>query len=87
MKSPTMVAIRHVAERASVSKMSVSRVLNNSPLVNEATRTRVLQAMTELNYTPNAPARSLKRLVKRRSAKSTGASKASLTPSGPLIAT
>lgn len=41
--------------------MSVSRVLNNSPLVNEATRLRVLQAMAELNYTPNAPARSLKR--------------------------
>jgi DNA-binding LacI/PurR family transcriptional regulator len=41
--------------------MSVSRVLNNSPLVNEVTRQRVLQAMAELNYMPNASARSLKR--------------------------
>lgn len=55
-----MVAIRHVAERAGVSTMSVSRVLNDSPLVNEATRRRVLQAMADLDYTPNASARSLK---------------------------
>ena len=40
--------------------MSVSRVLNNSPLVTEVTRQRVLRAMAELHYTPNASARSLK---------------------------
>jgi LacI family transcriptional regulator len=56
-----MVAISEVAQRAGVSKMSVSRVLNNSPLVTEATRQRVLKAMAELNYTPSAAARSLKR--------------------------
>ncbi len=55
-----VVAISEVAERAGVSKMSVSRVLNNSPLVTEATRARVLQVMAELNYTPNAAARSLR---------------------------
>jgi len=55
-----MVAISEVAERAGVSKMSVSRVLNNSPLVTTATRTRVIEAMAELNYTPSAAARSLK---------------------------
>lgn len=56
-----MAAISEVARRAGVSKMSVSRVLNNNPRVTEATRQRVLQAMTELNYTPSAAARSLKR--------------------------
>lgn len=55
-----MVAISEVAQRAGVSKMSVSRVLNNSSRVTETTRQRVLQAMAELNYTPNAAARSLK---------------------------
>ena len=56
-----MVAISEVARRAGVSKMSVSRVLNNSPRVADDTRDRVLQAMAELNYTPSAAARSLKR--------------------------
>ena len=56
-----MVAIRHVAERAGVSKMSVSRVLNDNRPVLEDTRRRVLKAMAELEYTPNASARSLKR--------------------------
>jgi LacI family transcriptional regulator len=59
-KTKQMVAISEVAESAGVSKMSVSRVLNNSPLVAEATRARVLEAMAKLNYTPNAAARSLK---------------------------
>lgn len=56
-----MIGLREVAQRAGVSTMSVSRVVNNSPLVTEATRQRVLQAMAELHYTPNAVARSLKR--------------------------
>jgi LacI family transcriptional regulator len=56
-----VAGIADVAKRAGVSKMSVSRVLNNSPLVADDTRARVLQAMVELNYTPNAAARSLAR--------------------------
>lgn len=56
-----MASIAEVAERAGVSTMSVSRVLNNSPRVAKGTRERVLQAMAELNYTPSAVARSLKR--------------------------
>ena len=56
-----MVAIRDVAEHAGVSTMSVSRVLNDSPLVTDVTRQRVLRSMSALGYTPNAAARSLKR--------------------------
>lgn len=48
-----------VARRAGVSTATVSRVLNNSPSVREATRHRVLQAMDELDYRPNPAARKL----------------------------
>src|SRR5579864_2736461 len=55
-----MASIREVAGRAGVSVASVSRVINGSPLVNEPLRQRILQAMSELQYSPSAPARSLK---------------------------
>jgi LacI family transcriptional regulator len=55
-----MAAIREVAKLAGVSVASVSRVINGSPLVNEPLRQRVLMAMSELQYSPSAPARSLK---------------------------
>lgn len=51
--------IGQVALRAGVSKATVSRVLNNSKPVNEETRQRVMQAIEELEFTPNPAARSL----------------------------
>jgi LacI family transcriptional regulator len=54
---------RDVAERAGVSTSTVSHVLNNTRWVSPDLRQRVLSAMQELNYEPNAVARSLK--VKR----------------------
>ena len=53
------VTIHEVAERAGVSPMTVSRVVNNNSNVREATRELVLRAVRELNYTPNVAARSL----------------------------
>ncbi len=55
------VTSRDVAERAGVSRTTVSFVLNNVPGANisEETRQRVLQAAKELGYVPNAAARSL----------------------------
>ena len=53
------ITIKDVAEKAGVSQMTVSRVLNNKPLVSEATRDRVRAAMRELNYRPNLMARNL----------------------------
>ena len=48
-----------VAKRAGVSHQTVSRVINGSPQVREATRQRVLAAMQELHYRPNSAARAL----------------------------
>jgi LacI family transcriptional regulator len=58
-KDTMPVTIKQVAARAGVSPMTVSRVLNNSPLVTHVTRDRVLQVMEELGYAPNLLARSL----------------------------
>ena len=54
------VKIKDVALEANVSIATVSRVINNIPLVNEATRDRVLAAIEKTGYKPNAIARSLK---------------------------
>jgi DNA-binding LacI/PurR family transcriptional regulator len=48
-----------VAARAGVSHQTVSRVLNDSPLVKEATRAKVLAAVEEMGYRRNNAARML----------------------------
>ena len=53
-KNPT---IADVAERAGVSKATVSAVINDKNTVSEATRRRVYQIINELNYRPRAAAR------------------------------
>src|SRR5436305_7551997 len=53
------VTIREVAERAGVSTMTVSRVLNESHRVQSETRQKVEQAIAELGYVPNSLARGL----------------------------
>lgn len=55
-----MSTITDVAKRAGVSPVTVSRVINDAPNVNPATRSRVEQAIRELNYIPNSAARSLR---------------------------
>jgi DNA-binding LacI/PurR family transcriptional regulator len=56
MKTAT---IRDVAKQAGVGLGTVSRVINDSPLVSAATRKRVLEVIAELNYIPNPTARRL----------------------------
>ena len=51
--------ILDVAERAQVSKATVSRVLNRNPQVKDEIRDRVLRVIEELGYRPNAFARNL----------------------------
>ena len=54
-----IVTVTDVANKAGVSKTTVSRVLNNSELVNVNTANKVYKAMEELNYVPNDLAKSL----------------------------
>lgn len=55
--SPT---IEDVARYAGVSMKTVSRVINNSSGVKDSTRQKVLKAIEELGYRPNALAKSLR---------------------------
>lgn len=54
------VDIREVAEKARVSISTVSRVLNKSGYVSDATRSKVLHAADDLGYRQNSIARSLR---------------------------
>lgn len=53
------ITIKDVARRAGVSIQTVSNVLNRRIKVRPQTRSKVLKACEELNYMPNAVARSL----------------------------
>ena len=54
-----MSNIKEIAQKAGVSKSTVSRVLNNNPLISEETRERIQRIMREQNYVPNSMARGL----------------------------
>ncbi len=55
-----MATMKDVAKRAGVSLITVSRVVNSSGYVREETRSRVEAVIEELQYVPNALARSLR---------------------------
>jgi DNA-binding LacI/PurR family transcriptional regulator len=57
--APHPASIRDVAKAAGVSYQTVSRVLNNHPSIRPATRERVLDAITQLEFRPNRAARRL----------------------------
>jgi LacI family transcriptional regulator len=54
-----MATVHDVARHAGVSTSTVSHVLNRTRFVSDELRERVLAAMRELDYTPNAAARML----------------------------
>lgn len=54
------VTISHVAQVANVSRMTVSRVLNNRPGVSDTTRQRILDTISSLGYVANSAARTLR---------------------------
>lgn len=60
----TRPTIRDVARQAGVGIGTVSRVLNNSPRVDPATRQHVLTTIAEMGFKPNAIARQLPRKVR-----------------------
>jgi LacI family transcriptional regulator len=53
------VTLADIARELGLSKMTVSRAINNDPLVNAKTRERVLEVSRRLNYQPNHFARAL----------------------------
>ncbi|MXP10297.1 LacI family DNA-binding transcriptional regulator [Altererythrobacter halimionae] len=55
-RTPT---INDVATRAGVSKKTVSRVINSSPMLKPQTREKVEKVIAELGYVPNPQARAL----------------------------
>lgn len=55
-----MAGIKDIAKEAGVSISTVSYALNGSPKVTEKTRQRIIKIAEELNYVPNAAARTLK---------------------------
>src|SRR5512136_1614825 len=56
---PMTATIRDVAKQAGVGLGTVSRVINDSPQVSQATRERVMTAIAALNFVPNPTARRL----------------------------
>lgn len=53
------ITILDIAQAAKVSHSTVSRALNNSPLVSLETRERIAKIAKEMNYVPNMAARNL----------------------------
>lgn len=59
MRAVDRPGVLEVARRAGVSPATVSRVLNDSPLVRPATRERIQTLLGEMNYMRNGAARAL----------------------------
>ena len=57
------ITMQDIADRANISRRSVSGILNNNPTikVSEKTRERVLKIAKQLNYQPHHFAQSLKK--------------------------
>ena len=63
---PPVPTMADVAERAGVSRQTVSRVINHNSYVSAATRKRVLSAIRDLDFHPNAAAQALGRITPTR---------------------
>lgn len=59
-KAPMSATIKDICEATGFSTATVSRVLNNSPLVTDVTKKRVKAALDRMGYQPHHAARSLK---------------------------
>lgn len=61
MEEILIATLKDVAHQANVSKMTVSRVINQPELVTKELKELVYKAMKELNYRPNSAAKALAR--------------------------
>ncbi|UOQ50044.1 LacI family transcriptional regulator [Gracilibacillus caseinilyticus] len=55
------ITIKDIAKEANVSYSTVSKALNNSPLVKEVTKQKILRVAKEMGYEPNLAAKQLVR--------------------------
>ncbi|MBO1510174.1 LacI family DNA-binding transcriptional regulator [Metabacillus bambusae] len=53
------VTIKDIAKLANVSHTTVSRALNDSPLIKDKTKQKIIEIANQLNYSPDVHARSL----------------------------
>jgi len=60
MSNKTVQTLEDIARLANVSKSTVSRALNNSPLLNQETKERIQAIAREHHFRINAPARNLR---------------------------
>jgi len=58
--SPAPISMSDIARLAGVSESTVSRALNNNPLINEKTRERIQKIALSMNYKINESARNLR---------------------------
>lgn len=56
-----MANIKDIAQKAGVSISTVSYALNNSDRISETTKNKIITIANQLNYTPNAAGRNLKK--------------------------
>lgn len=61
MKKPGKITMAELARLANVDVSTVSRALNDSPLVKENTKSQILKIASETGYAVNASARNLRR--------------------------
>ena len=62
---PGRLQMADIARLAGTARSTVSRALNNSPLISEATRTRIIELARSLNYSVNVSAQNLRRRENR----------------------
>ena len=67
MKNPTRIALRDIAEKAGVTRMSVSLALRGKPGISAETRRVILQAAKELGYRPDPEVAKLLAHIRTRS--------------------
>lgn len=60
MEIKTKVTIHDIAEKLNITASTVSRALNNSPRISDATKKAVLKAAKQMNYQPNNIAAALR---------------------------
>src|SRR6266508_2451392 len=65
MSNKTVRTIADIAKLAGVSKSTVSRALNDSPLIGEETKARIRSIARQHNFQINAPARRLSMKLSR----------------------